>query len=271
MNLDSAGIPAAEKTEGAAFGTQVWLLTGRFLGNAIRQPAVILPNLGISIFFLIVYYGSFGDSPAVVQLTGGNYLNFVLPVTVLFASISGGAAGLTLVEDLESGYFRRQLSMPLSRTAMVLSAMLLGAIQVTVEAILIIGLGLVLGADPAAGALGLLALLFFSLLWGLGFAGYSVATGLLTGNARAAQSATFIFFPLLFLAPVFLPFDQLAPWIQAVARVNPTTYMLEGMRSLMIDGWEAWPLAKALIAGSAFAVVTLFWAARVAVRKTSRA
>jgi ABC-2 type transport system permease protein len=259
------------RTEGAPFVTQVLLLTARFLGNAIRQPAVILPNLGISVFFLLVYYGSFGDSEAVVELTGGNYLNFVLPVTVLFASISGGAAGLTLVEDLESGYFRRQLGMPLSRIAIVLSAMLLGAVQVTVEAILIIGLGLVLGADPAAGALGLLAVLAFSLLWGLGFAGYSVATGLLTGNARAAQSATFIFFPLLFLAPVFLPFEQLAPWIQAIARVNPTTYMLEGMRSLMIEGWVPRALGKAVIAGSLFALVTLIWAARVAVRKTSRA
>jgi ABC-type multidrug transport system permease subunit len=47
--------------------------------------------------------------------------------------------------------------------------------------------------------------------------------------------------------------------------------MLEGMRSLMIDGWELWPLAKALIAGAAFALVTLIWAVRVAIRKTSRA
>jgi ABC-2 type transport system permease protein len=70
---------------------------------------------------------------------------------------------------------------------------------------------------------------------------------------------------------VFLPFDQLAPWIQVIARVNPTTYMLEGMRSLMIEGWQAWPLAKAVIAGSLFAIVTLTWAARVAIRKTSRA
>ncbi len=38
----------------------------------------------------------------------------------------------------------------------------------------------------------------------------------------------------------------------------------------MIDGWVAWPLAKALIAGSLFAGITLTWAARVAVRKTSR-
>lgn len=180
----------------------------------------------------------------------------------------GGAAGLTLVSDLESGYFCRQLSMPLSRTAIVFSAMCLGAIQCSVQSLLIIGIGLALGASPATGALGLLALLLFALLWGLGFAGYSVATGLKTGTPQAAQAATFIFFPLMFLAPVFLPKDQLAPWIQAIATVNPTTYMLEGMRSLMIDGWVFSALGKALLAGGLFALLTLSLAAFVARRAT---
>jgi len=39
----------------------------------------------------------------------------------------------------------------------------------------------------------------------MAFAGYAVATGLLAGNAAAAQAATFVFFPLVFLAPTFMP------------------------------------------------------------------
>ena len=132
-------------------------------------------------------------------------------------------------------------------------------------------LGLLLGADPAAGFLGILVLLGFALIWGMGFAGYSVATGLKTGNAQAAQAASFVFFPLMFLAPVFLPMAQLAGWIQAVAKVNPTTYMLEAMRSVMIQGWVWSSLAKGLLAGGLFAVITLTIAVRVARSKTSRA
>ena len=250
--------------------TQVALLTKRLVLKVLREPAVTIPNLAISVFFLLTYNGAFGSSPDVVALAGGNYLNFVLPVTVLFASISGGAAGLTLVADLETGYFRRQLSMPLSRLSIVLAAILLGAIQCLAQATLIVVMGMFLGADPATGLPGLLVLLGYALLWGMGFAGYSVATGLKSGNAQAAQAATFIFFPLMFLAPVFLPMDQLAGWIQAIAKVNPTTYMLEAMRSVMITGWVASSLLKGLAAGGLFALITLTAAVKVARQKTSR-
>lgn len=256
----------------APLATQVRLLTGRLIRKVLREPAVTIPNLAISAFFLFTYNGAFGSSGVTsFPGVGGNYLNFILPVTVLFSSISGGAAGLTLVQDLETGYFRRQLAMPLSRSAIVLAAILLGAIQVLVQACLIMTIGLLMGANPATGIGGIFALLGFALLWGMGFAGYSVATGLKTGNAQAAQAATFIFFPLMFLAPVFLPMEQLAGWIQAIAKVNPTTYMLEAMRSVMITGWVASSLLKGLLAGGIFALVTLTAAVRVARSKTSRA
>ena len=265
--VDGTEAPA----KAAPLATQVSLLTKRLLLKTLREPAVTIPNLAISAFFLFTYNGAFGSS-GVTQFpgVGGNYLNFILPVSVLFASLSGGASGLTLVADLETGYFRRQLSMPLSRAAIVLAAILLGAVQCLAQAVLIVGIGLLLGADPASGILGLIALLGFSLLWGMGFAGYSVATGLKTGNAQAAQAASFIFFPLMFLAPVFLPMEQLAGWIQAIAKVNPTTYMLEAMRSLMIEGWVASSLLKGLAAGGIFAAITLGAAVKVTRSKTSR-
>ena len=264
--------PTVAPTKPAPLATQVVLLTKRLLLKVLREPAVTIPNLAISVFFLFTYNGAFGSS-GVTQFpgVGGNYLNFILPVTILFSSISGGAAGLTLVADLETGYFRRQLTMPLGRSAIVLAAILLGALQVLLQASLIMVLGLLLGADPAAGFLGILVLLGFALIWGMGFAGYSVATGLKTGNAQAAQAASFVFFPLMFLAPVFLPMAQLAGWIQAVAKVNPTTYMLEAMRSVMIQGWVWSSIAKGLLAGGLFAVITLTIAVRVARSKTSRA
>jgi ABC transporter DrrB family efflux protein len=264
--------PTVAPAKPASQATQIRLLTIRMLRKVMREPAVTIPNLAISVFFLFTYNGAFGSSGVTsFPGVGGNYLNFILPVTVLFSSISGGAAGLTLVADLETGYFRRQLSMPLSRASIVLAAILLGAIQVLVQATLILCLGLLMGADPAAGVGGALALLGFALLWGMGFAGYSVATGLKTGNAQAAQAATFIFFPLMFLAPVFLPMEQLAGWIQAIAKVNPTTYMLEAMRSVMIQGWVASSLIQGLVAAGIFATITLTAAVRVARSKTSRA
>lgn len=197
-------------------------------------------------------------------------MNFILPVSILSASVSGGAAGLILVGDAENGYLRRQLAMPISRAAIVIAPILLGALQVVVQAALLIAVGAAIGADPRTGAGGILALLGYALLWGLGFSGYSVATGLRTGNAQIAQTASFIFFPLIFLAPTFLPLAQLSPALRAIARVNPTTYVLEAMRALLISGWQAAPLLEGLAAGGGFAALTLLAAVLVARRETAR-
>lgn len=273
MSDRDAESPAAPEpaVREAGVASQVGLLTVRLIHRALRSPAVTLPNLLISVFFLLVYDGLLGGSAQVGRLVGGNYTNFILPVIIVSAAVSGGSAGLILVEDLESGYFRRLLAMPLSRLAIVAAPMILGALQVAVQAVLVIVLGILLGASPATGVGGLVVLVGYALLWGLGFAGYSVATGLRTGNAQAAQAATFLFFPLVFIAPTFLPLDQLAPALRAVAHFNPTTYVLEGMRSLLIDGWQTGPLLRALAAGGGFALLTLTAALAVARRATSRA
>jgi ABC-2 type transport system permease protein len=247
----------------SSFWLQLRVLTARSLRRTLRNPAATLPNGFVSAFLLFVYNGLLGSSEQVQSLTGGNYVNFVLPVAVLSASLSAANAGLSLVDDLEAGYFSRQLAMPLSRLAIVAAPMLVGAVQAAAQGAIIVLLGLLLGADPQAGAAGLLVVVAFAFLWGLGFGGYSVAVGLRTGNAEAAFAASFLLFPLIFLGPTFLPEDQLQGWIKAIAQVNPAAYVLEGMRSVLIDGWRWDPLWQGVLAGGLFALVTISAAAAV--------
>jgi ABC-type multidrug transport system permease subunit len=249
---------------------QTRLLFGRLLRQQLRS-GLTYGNLLISLFFLAVYVGAFGEAGAIERLTGADFLTFILPVTILNASIAGSSAGQVLVADLESGYLRRLLTLPVSRVALVLAPMLVGAVLVCAQAVLVLALGLVLGAEVAAGVGGLLVVLALALLWGLAFAGYSVATGLLTGNAAAAQFATFLFFPLIFVAPTFLPREALEGWLETAAAFNPTTYVLEGMRALLIDGWDLGPVALATAVIGALCLLSLWWAARVATRTTARA
>jgi ABC-2 type transport system permease protein len=250
---------------------QVWLLLNRFVRISVRNPAVPIVNFATAAFFLIAYDGGLGGSDQVVRITGGNYANFILPVAVLFVGFAGGTAGSLLLEDINSGYFRRQLSMPLSRFAIVLAPILLGAGMVVIQASLIMLFGiLILGGDPATGAGGVLAVIALSLIWGTGFAGYSVAAGLRTGNAFAAQAASLIAFPLVFLSPIFVPKDELKEWMQVIATVNPTTYVLDGMRSLIIRGWELDSLIEAAAAAAGFAALAMVLAVSVARRATRR-
>ena len=253
----------------SSFLEQVGVLYTRLLRQQLREP-LTYGNLLISLFFLAVYVGAFGDTAAIERVTGADFLTFILPVTILNASIAGAAAGQVLVADLESGYLRRLLTLPVSRTALVLGPMLVGATMVAAQAGLVLGLGLALGIDPATGILGVLAVLVLALLWGLAFAGYSVATGLLAGNAAGAQAATFLFFPLIFVAPTFLPRDALQGWLEVAAAANPTTYVLEAMRGLLIDGWVADQLAVGTLVVAALCAVGIWWAGRMARRTTAR-
>ena len=96
--------------------------------------------------------------------------------------------------------------------------------------------------------MGLLVFIALAALWSLAFTGFGYAIALKTGNPAAVNSAFLLFFPFLFLTSSYVPRDQLSGWLNTVAGFNPVTYLLEGLRSLVMQGWEWESLGKALIA-----------------------
>ena len=143
----------------SSFFTQLGILTKRLLLRLARRPLAELPNLFISAFFLLVYDGAlggvFGGNAAGTpfDFANGNFLNFILPVSIVSASVSGGASGIYLVEDIESGVFKRYQGMPISKWAIILAPIVIGAVRVLLQAPLIMTLGSIIGADPATGIL----------------------------------------------------------------------------------------------------------------------
>jgi ABC-2 type transport system permease protein len=234
-------------------------LTGRSLLILMRNPFTVVPNLFISIFFLLVYTGGLSGIAQLPQFEGADYLSFILPVSIVSAAIGGaGGAGQMLIRDLESGYFARLLQTPVSRLAVVLGPIIAGMLQLLLQTLIILGIAFLLGLQIAAGAAGAVVLILFAVGWGLAFAGYSVAVALKTKNAQAAQAGTLIFFPLLFLSTTFVPMELIeSPWMRGAAVLNPTTYLFEGMRSVLIDGWVWMPLITGLIVIAAGCFLTI--------------
>jgi ABC-2 type transport system permease protein len=232
-------------------------LIERSLRNTLRNPAAVLPNIAISVFFLFVYNAGLSS---VANLPGfaGSYLGFILPVSIVTAAIGGaGYAGQALIRDIESGYFVKLLLTPTRRLALVWGPMFAGAVVLIVQVILILVLGLILGLQSATGVPGLLGVVFFAFLWGMAFAGYSAFIALRTRNAAAAQAGTFAFFPLIFLSTTFVPKELIsAGWLRTAATINPTTYVFEAMRALLLKGWEPRPLLLGLAVVLAFAALT---------------
>jgi ABC-2 type transport system permease protein len=96
--------------------------------------------------------------------------------------------------------------------------------------------------------IGVVAFILMAALWSLAFSGFGYAIALKTGNPAAVNSTFLLFFPFLFLTTSYVPRSQLSGWLDRVASLNPVTYLLEGLRSLVSEGWQADELGKALLA-----------------------
>src|SRR5207245_177724 len=108
-----------------------------------------------------------------------------------------------------------------------------------------------------AGPLGVVAFIILAATWSLAFAGFGYAIALKTGNPAAVQSAFLLFFPFLFLTSSYVPRSQLTGWLDTVAAWNPVTYLLEGLRSLTMRGWQWADLGQALLAIAVVGLVSL--------------
>ncbi|MBN8234183.1 ABC transporter permease [Halobacillus kuroshimensis] len=250
----------------------IWLMTRRNVKTTLRNPFSFIPNLMISAFFLLVYEGGLSGISQLPTFEGANYLAFILPVSIVSAAIGGaGGAGQSIVKDIENGFFSRLLLTPASRLSIVLGPIIAGMLQLFVQTLLIIGIAFLLGLEVQTGVGGVLFVLLIAIGWGLAFAGYSAGVALRTGNAQAAQAGTFIFFPLIFLSTTFVPYELIdAQWLKIAAVINPTTYIFESMRTVLIDGWVFWDMMQGVIAITIVSTLTITFAAVSAKRAVSR-
>ena len=109
--------------------------------------------------------------------------------------------------------------------------------------------GFIVGVRFETGPLGVLVFILLAALWSLAFTGFGYAIALKTGNPAAVNSSFLLFFPFLFLTTSYVPRDAaVAAGSTPSPTWNPVTYLLEGLRSLIIDGWEWDDLGEALLA-----------------------
>ncbi|MBK8135224.1 MAG: ABC transporter permease [Chloroflexi bacterium] len=233
-----AGVVTDGRANTMPFFAQLAMLTRRTLITNFRDPASILPPLLISVFFLLVNSATLSGA-AQFFLAGQSYLGFIVPLTIISSALSGASiAGQSIVRDIERGYFDKLMLTPVNRAALVLGPMIAGALILTIQTSVILGLALLMGLQPNTGAVGLLATLVFATFIGVSFAGFTVGVALFTGSASATGGASFLFFPLTFLTATYVPFELLTGWIRTAALYNPITYPLEAMRALINTGWD---------------------------------
>ncbi len=239
-------------TEPLARRSSVWhdlaTVAGRACRSVFREPEFFIPAIIVPVFFFVVNIGALQDVAEQGAAAAGQTLDFKafqLPVAIIFA-VTGISRASSLVIDIQGGYFDRLLLTPIRRPALLLGLMAADLMAVLMLAIPVTALGLALGVRFETGVLGMIVFLLYGAAWGLAFAGFPYAIALKTGNPAAVNSSFILFFPFAFLTSSFLPKESLTGWLSAIATYNPVTYVLEGLRSLISEGWVWSELAKGL-------------------------
>jgi ABC-2 type transport system permease protein len=242
---------------------QVFLLARRSVVRTLRQPANIIAPIVFPLMLLAVNSAGLKAETRLPGFPTGSIVAFILAVPfiqgALFATMN---TGTDLARDIQTGFLSR-----LSLTPMRGVALLLGQLGGTVtlgllQAAVYVAVGLVIGVHFASGALGVLVLLAFFVLVVLAFGALGLFAALRTGSGEAVQGLFPAFFVFLFISSMAIPRNLMTvTWFRDVATANPVSYLIEGVRSLIVVGWDTQALALGFGIAAGIAVIAISLAA----------
>jgi ABC-2 type transport system permease protein len=236
--------------------TEVLLLGRRAVREIARYPEATIPTLFIPLFFLAVNIGQISKTfpSSTPFLRGQGYVAFQLPVSLMFA-VATATSGLALVTEIDLGYFDKLRVAPIRRSSIIFGRLSADLVRGILTSTVVLLAGIAFGARIQSGVAGAVLIVLLSALFGVAYAGFGILIALRTRNVQATQASFLLFFPLLFLTPNFVPFDRLESVMQTLARINPVSYVIVGVRSLVIDGWDAGKIAVCIGVIAAMGVI----------------
>jgi ABC-2 type transport system permease protein len=237
----------------------VVLLARRSVVRTLRQPAMVVPSLVFPLLLLSINSSGLETATHLPGFPTDSYFQFALAIPFIQGALfSANSAGTNIASDIESGFLNRLSLTPLRRLALMMGQ-LTGILALgLIQAVTFVVVGLIFGEGIQAGVGGVLVILLLSLTISLAFGCIGAFVALRSGSGEAVQGVFPLFFAALFLSSMALPRDLIEiEWFQTVADWNPVSYMLEGIRSLVIDGWDAEALALGFGCAAGVAVIAL--------------
>ena len=222
------------------FAGDAWVNFRRWTLKAVRNPFVLVVSLVQPVIFLVLFTEVFGNvAGAAVNrgIPGISYETYLVPaIAVQVALAAAVTSGVGLVNDIENGMFEKVLVSPMNRTAVLVGKTAAEVFRIAVQIAIILGLGVLLGAEIATGLVGAAGIVAVGVLFSLWFVAFSNALAVLTRDQESTIiGANLLQFPLLFLSSAFLPLEALPGWIRTFAALNPVTYGVDAARSIMLD------------------------------------
>jgi ABC-2 type transport system permease protein len=259
-----AGSPAPAPAAGARQAAttarlleQTLAVARRSAVRTLRQRALLIFPLVFPLILFAINGSALSSATRIPHFPTDNYRDFLIAMPfvqgALFISIT---AGVDLARDIESGFLNRLALTPLRGEALLVGQLGGATVLAVVQSIVYLLVGLAMGVGFQSGFGGVLVLLALSLVISFGFASLGVLLALRLGTGEAVQGIFPLLFVTLFLSSSSLPRDLIkTDWFREVATYNPVSYLLEGLRSLVITGWNAQALELAF--GFALALVAI--------------
>jgi ABC-2 type transport system permease protein len=232
--------------------SQVASIALRSVGRTLRQPGIMIANVSFPLMLLAVNSNGLGPATDLPGFPTDNFLDFFLPFSfmqgAIFASLT---AGTDFGRDIDGGFLNRLALTPM-RGAALLFGQLGGSVMLgALSAVVYLVVGLVAGAEFQTGVPGIVLLLLLALCIALAFGALGLVIALRAGSGEGVQSTFPLLFFLLFVSSMNLPRNLIeVDWFRWAATANPVSYMIEGLRTLIIQGWDA----QALLLGFGFAL-----------------
>jgi ABC-2 type transport system permease protein len=237
----------------------IYILWLRQIKRYTRSRARIVGSLAQPMLFLLGL--GFGFGPIYQKAGGGDYIQFLAPgviaMGILFTAIF---SGVEILMDRQFGFLKETLVAPISRLEIVAGRTLGGATVACCQGFIILAVCLVAGFRPAAGNM-LPAAFMFMFLIALFVTAFGTAIASVMEDMQAFPLiVNFLVMPLFFLSGSLFPLEGLPPVILWIARLNPLTYGVDGLRGAL-TGASANALSfDALVLGALTVLATVIGA-----------
>jgi len=224
---------------------QVFVLGRRAFLRSIRQPGQLAFALVFPLFFIIVIASGLDRASALPGFPANSYLDFMLAIPFLHGALFTALnSAIELGRDIDTGFLNRLALTPARGIAIMLGNLAGGVLLALIQFCVYFAGGMLLGAGFEAGPLGVLVLFALGALGATAIGATAMTVALRTGSPEAVQGIFPLFFVLLFLSSMNIPRNLIETgWFRWIANVNPVSYQIEGLRSLVVDGWNGQALA----------------------------
>ncbi len=225
-------------------------LTRRDLLIWFRNPAFVFYTIIQPVIFVLLFRYVFGG--AIPVKVPGGYVNFLMPgIVAQSAAFASFGTALSLSRQLQKGVIDRFRAMPMARSAVLLGRLVADTLRLVVTVLIIVAVGYGVGFRFQNGFVPAVLMVVLGIVFGVVICTISAFVGLAIKDEEAVGSFGLVWlFPLTFVSAAFVPVASMPGWLQAFAKNQPVTVVIDEMRSLALGGplgLHAWQSALWLV------------------------